>query len=337
MFVLKKYLYTYFLIQLIFSFFCFLPQSFAYEQDIYFYPANGDINFMLPEITYKNSAMYRGEASKQYLRHQTPYFPYILKPENAKEEISKSEEKNEEIIENETIEVENISNSENLNRIVIIIDDMGVNRKRTRKIAELQYPLTVSFLTYAPHLREQIEQSQNSGQEIMIHVPMEPNVMQNYTEQMLTTDMTDEEIIKILETMLQQVPQAVGINNHMGSKFTEDEHRMEVVMRALTDKGLIFVDSKTSAKTAGPKQAQLLGTKFYMRDVFLDNENDYNYILSQLQRVEKIAHETGLAIAIGHPKEQTYNALKDWLPDLKEKGLQLIPVSQIKVDSQTEK
>ena len=119
MFVLKKYLYMYFLIQLIFSFFCFLPQSFAYEQDIYFSPANGDINFMLPEITYKNSAMYRGEASKQYLRHQTPYFPFILKPESTKEEIpqigedTKAEEKSEEIIENEISE--NVSNSENLN------------------------------------------------------------------------------------------------------------------------------------------------------------------------------------------------------------------------------
>ncbi|MBP5399357.1 MAG: divergent polysaccharide deacetylase family protein [Alphaproteobacteria bacterium] len=245
------------------------------------------------------------------------------------EKTQQPKEPTEEILPNDTPQTQDFSEQNNYAEIVIIIDDMGVNRDKTQKISSLQYPITASFLTYAPHLKEQIEQSQNSGQEIMVHVPMEPNVMQNYTEQMLTTDMTDEEIVRLLNTMLQQVPQAVGINNHMGSKFTEDEHRMGVVMQVLAEKKLIFVDSKTTAQTTGYKQSQLFGIKSFTRDIFLDNKNDYDYILSQLQKAEKIAHETVLAIAIGHPKEQTYQALKDWLPTLQDKGLKLTPISKI--------
>ena len=329
MFVSKRYCYIYLFIQLIFSFLLFLPQSFAYEQEIYFSTPNDDTSFMLRELAYKNSSTYFNDLSKQYLRYQTPYSPDIYRPQIEPEETPQAKEPEEEITKENTAETENFSEQEKYAKIVIIIDDMGVNREKTQKISSLQYPIMASFLTYSPHLKEHIEQSQKSGQEIMLHVPMEPNIMQNYTEQMLTTDMADEEIVRLLNTMLQQVPQAVGINNHMGSKFTEDEHRMGIVMQVLAEKGLIFVDSKTSAKTVGYKQSQLFGLKSLMRDVFLDNQNDYDYIISQLQKAEKIAHETGLAIAIGHPKEQTYQALKDWLPSLEDKGLKLIPISKI--------
>ncbi len=275
---------------------------------------------MLRELIYKNSATHLNDLSKQYLKYQTPYSPLMSKSQIAYEKRQDETAQNIAKTDNEEA---------NFAKIVIIIDDMGINSEKTKQISDLRYPLNVSFLTYAPHLQKQIKQSQNSGQEIMIHVPMEPHTMQNYTEQMLTTDMTDEEIVKILETILQQVPQAVGINNHMGSKFTEDEHRMGVIMQVLAEKGIIFVDSRTSAKTSGYKQAQFYGVKFFVRDIFLDNKDDYDYITSQLQKVEKIAHKTGFAVAIGHPKEQTYQALKDWLPSLEDKGIKLVHISKI--------
>lgn len=330
MFVFKRYCYIYLFIQLIFSFLFCSSQSVAYEQDIYFSTPNDDTSFMLRELVYKNSSTYFDDLNKQYLRYQTPYSPDMYRPQTEPEQPPQAKEPEDEIIKENAGEVENFSEHEQSAKIVIIIDDMGINREKTRKISSLQYPIMASFLTYSPHLREQIEQSQNSGQEIMVHVPMEPSVMQNYTEQMLTTDMTDEEIIKTLNEMLAQIPQAVAINNHMGSKFTEDEYRMGVVMRVLKEKGLIFVDSKTSAKTQGYKQAKILNVVSFIRDIFLDNENNYDYILSQLQKTEKIALKKGYAIAIGHPKEQTYKALKDWLPSLEGKGLQLIPISKMK-------
>lgn len=329
MFVFKKYVYICF-IQLIFSFFLFLPQSFAYEQDIYYYPPNDDTGFMSSDLMRKDSTFYFKDLSRQYLRNQTPYIPLPKTTEIDSEKQPQVQEPSQENAPDNEPKNQNISATENLSKIVIIIDDMGVNRKRSEEISQLKYPLTASFLTYAPHLKEQIEESQKNGQEIMVHIPMEPKIMQNYTNQMLTTDMTDEEIIKTLNEMLAQIPQAVAINNHMGSKFTEDEYRMGVVMRVLKEKGLIFVDSKTSAKTQGYKQAQILNVVSFIRDIFLDNENNYDYILSQLQKTEKIALKKGYAIAIGHPKEQTYKALKDWLPSLEEKGLQLIPISKMK-------
>ena len=320
MFILKKYRYIFLFIQLIFSFLFFLPQTRAYEHDIYYYPLDKEVDFGLINVIHKDSAFYFNDLNKQYLDQQTPYSS--LPP---KANVDKVEPKKENIQSSSDEE-------QSFSKIAIIIDDMGINRKRSQQIADLKYPLTVSFLPYAPQLKEQIEQSQNSGQEIMLHIPMEPKIMQNYTKQMLTVNMTDEEIAKILDAMLQKVPQAVGINNHMGSKFTEDRHRMGVVMQKLAEKDLFFVDSRTTAKTQGYQQAQHYKVQAYMRNVFLDNKNDYDYILLQLQETEKIAHEKGYAIAIGHPKEQTYKALKDWLPSLEDKGFKLLPISKIKKD-----
>ncbi|MBO7556038.1 MAG: divergent polysaccharide deacetylase family protein, partial [Alphaproteobacteria bacterium] len=216
--------------------------------------------------------------------------------------------------------------------IAIVIDDMGINRKMTKEIGSLTYPLTASFLPYGINLKEQIAYSIQSGHEIMLHLPMEPQIMQNYTEDMLTTEMTDEEILQKLSQMLQKIPQAVGANNHMGSKFTENAQKMGVVMEELANKNMLFLDSKTSSKSTGLEQAKLFGTKFFARDIFIDNENSYDYIMSQLEKAEKIAHDKGCAIAIGHPKEQTYLALKDWLPELTKKGIKLVWLSQIGKD-----
>ncbi|MBR1649101.1 MAG: divergent polysaccharide deacetylase family protein [Alphaproteobacteria bacterium] len=214
-------------------------------------------------------------------------------------------------------------------KIAIVIDDMGVSPKRTKDIAELAFPLTVSFLTYAQNLPSQIANSQASGQEIMAHLPMEPQVMQNYTSTMLLVKMSDEEILKNLKIMLDAIPQAKAVNNHMGSRFTEDKHRMDVVMDELAARGLNFLDSQTTPRSQGMNSAREHHVKTAMRDVFLDNLDDFDYITNQLHKVETIAREKGYAIAIGHPKAQTYAALKAWLPGIKEKGLELVPMSNL--------
>lgn len=211
--------------------------------------------------------------------------------------------------------------------IAIVIDDMGISKKRTKDISSLPYPINASFLTYADNLERQIAESQVSGQEIMAHLPMEPQVMQNFTPTMLTTSMSDEEIVKTLRNMLQAIPGVAAVNNHMGSKFTEDEHRMAVVMKELAARGLAFLDSKTTPHSAGPEQARKHGVKLTMRNVFLDNKDEFDYVMRQLKQTEKIARANGYAVAIGHPKAQTYLALKAWLPTLEEEGIKLVPLS----------
>ena len=212
--------------------------------------------------------------------------------------------------------------------IVIVIDDMGINIKRTQDIISLRYPLTSSFLTYASNLQTQIKAAQDSGHEIMAHVPMEPQIMQNFIPTMLTTSMSDEQITTTLQQMLKHFPNIKAINNHMGSKFTENKRCMDIVMQELSQKNLIFLDSKTTQHSVCEASAQKYNIKLVTRNVFLDNKDDFDYITSQLHQTEKIARHNGYAIAIGHPKLQTYRALKAWLPTLEKNGFQLLHLSK---------
>lgn len=213
--------------------------------------------------------------------------------------------------------------------IAVVIDDMGDNVRRTRDISSLAAPLTASFLTYPPHIDTQVARSVKSGHEIMLHVPMQPKSNINLSADILTVDMTPEEVHDKLAAMLAGFPDIKGINNHMGSRLTEDLPRMEEIMKVLKSRELFFLDSKTTPRSVGDKTAKKYGVEYVTRNVFLDNRNELDYILGQLTQAEKIARKNGYAIAIGHPKSQTYEALKKWLPTLGEKQLELVHLSQI--------
>lgn len=213
--------------------------------------------------------------------------------------------------------------------LAVVIDDMGISAKRTADIASLQAPLTASFLTYGRNLERQIENSRRAGQEIMIHVPMEAQKAVDTAPDVLTTQMSKQEIQDSLLTMINQFHGVRGINNHMGSKLTEDKVRMKAVMEILKEKGMFFLDSKTSAASKAEDAAAECGIPYAHRHVFIDNNNDKAYILGQLAKAENVARKNGYAIAIGHPKSQTFAALKEWLPSLKEKGIVLVHLSRI--------
>lgn len=213
--------------------------------------------------------------------------------------------------------------------IAVVIDDMGVNVRRTKDIISLKAPLTSSFLTYGPHLAKQIEKARAAGHEIMAHVPMQPHKDLYTAPDGLTVNMSDEELSEKFELMLQKFAGIKGVNNHMGSKFTEDKRVMSDIMKILKAHDLFFLDSKTTAKSVGGEVAKIYGVRYATRHVFLDNKNEKNYILGQLNQAEKIANKNGYAVAIGHPKSQTYAALKEWLPTLDDKGLKLVHMSEI--------
>ena len=206
---------------------------------------------------------------------------------------------------------------------------MGISQKRTADISSLKAPLTVSFLTYGRRLDEQIQKSINNGQEIIVHVPMEAQTAIDVAPDVLTTKMSLSEIKNNLHTMLKKFKGIKGINNHMGSKLTEDYNRMKAVMEVLREEGLYFLDSKTSPKSRAEDAAADSGIAYAHRHVFLDNNNDKAYILGQLAKTEKLARKNGYAIAIGHPKTQTYAALKEWLPLAQKNGIKIVPLSYI--------
>jgi polysaccharide deacetylase 2 family uncharacterized protein YibQ len=215
-------------------------------------------------------------------------------------------------------------------KVVIIIDDLGMDRKHSREVLDIGAPLTLAFLPYAPGLEEITQQARANGHELIIHTPMEPiNGDLNPGPMVLLDSMSDDEIHVMLEKVFASFDGYVGINNHMGSKVTQNRHIMGLVMEELKQRNLFFVDSKTINTSVAADLAARHGLAYAERDVFLDHHDNINFVESSLRQLESIAHRKGYAIAIGHPKEATIAALKAWLPTLKEKNLELVPVSAV--------
>lgn len=213
--------------------------------------------------------------------------------------------------------------------IAIVIDDMGVSPRRSKDIISLNAPVTTAFLTYAGHLPQQVEAARKAGHEIMIHVPMQAKTNKDAAPDVLTVAMSPDEVKSRLEEMLAKFKDIKGINNHMGSLFTENSQSLGAVMEVLHRRNLFFLDSKTSAQSVGRQEARKFNVVYVHRHVFLDNENNVEYITKQLGLAEGIARRNGYAVAIGHPKSGTYEALKAWIPTLEEKGIKLVPMSKI--------
>lgn len=214
--------------------------------------------------------------------------------------------------------------------IAVIIDDMGVDKRRSEKILQLHGPLTVSFMSYAEELPRQTGDARAHGHELMMHVPMEPmSVSIDPGPGVLLVSLTAEELRRRIEEDLDRFDGYVGINNHMGSKFTAYGPGMQLVMDSLRQRGLLFIDSLTTDRSVGLALAEKAGVPTAARNVFLDNAGDLASVQVQLAKLEDVARKKGTAIAIGHPRDATIQALAGWLPTLAGKGLVLVPVTEV--------
>ena len=214
--------------------------------------------------------------------------------------------------------------------IAVIIDDMGVDKRRSEKVIQLQGPLTVSFMSYADDLPHQTESARTHGHELMMHVPMEPlGEKIDPGPGALLVGLPPAELAKRIEDDLDRFSGYVGINNHMGSKFTAFAPGMEQVMDLLHRRGLLFIDSLTTDRSVGLMLAEKAGVPSAARNVFLDNVGELAAVQGQLEKLEALARRKGTAIAIGHPRDATIAALMAWLPTLAAKGLVLVPVTEV--------
>lgn len=215
-------------------------------------------------------------------------------------------------------------------RIVLVIDDLGMDRKRTRETVELDGPLTLSYLSYAPDIKKQGAAAKAAGHELLLHLSMQPsNPEVDPGPNALRTDMPADEIRRRLAWSLDRFESFIGVNNHMGSAFTADTAGMRLVMAELRRRGLLYLDSRTTSKTVGGKLARQFGVPFAERNVFLDHVNEVSEVEARLVEVERMAQRNGLAIAIGHPRKATLQALSRWLPKLSDKGFVLVPLSSV--------
>ena len=214
--------------------------------------------------------------------------------------------------------------------IAILIDDVGVNRRNAPRVAELPAPVTLAYMTYADNLPKLTAAARARGHELMLHVPMEPmDQGVDAGPNALLTGLDEAELRRRLDWGLGRFEGYVGINNHMGSRFTAWEPGMELVMAELRRRGLLFVDSRTIAGSVAGRAAERHAVPHADRDVFLDNEQESGAVHEQLAKLEEVARTRGAALGIGHPHDGTIAALAEWLPTLEAKGFAVVPVSTI--------
>jgi polysaccharide deacetylase 2 family uncharacterized protein YibQ len=214
--------------------------------------------------------------------------------------------------------------------IAIVLDDVGAAPGDVPGALGLPGPVTLSIMTYASHAAKIAADAHRTGHEIMVHVPMEPiNRDADPGPNALLVDLGGAEIARRLDWDLSQFPGYVGINNHMGSKFTQNAAGMRIVLETLKRRGLLFLDSRTIAKSVGDSLAAEIGVTHLQRDVFLDDVIDEADIMKQLARTEAIARKHGVAIAIGHPHRDTVAALRQWIPEARARGFVLVPISAV--------
>jgi len=216
-------------------------------------------------------------------------------------------------------------------RVAIVIDDMGQDLGRLDGLLQVDAPITISVLPHLKFSRQVADRAHKSGREVLLHLPMEPKDpgVNNPGKGALLTAMNEADVRVVLEGDLEEVPYAIGVNNHMGSRGTEDEVLMRAVLDVVRKKELFFLDSRTTSRSVGSRLAKEMGVKNADRQVFLDNKRDRMYIKGQLDQLVRIARKRGSAIAIGHPYPETIEVLKQNVPALEEQGIRVVKLSEL--------
>lgn len=216
-------------------------------------------------------------------------------------------------------------------QIAIVIDDFGNGMKGTEQMLDLPVKITVAVMPFLPTTRQDAEAAYRKGHDVIVHLPMEP--MRGKRSWLgpgaITTDLSDEEIKKRVEAAIDAVPHAIGMNNHMGSKATSDARVMRVVLQVCKDRGLFFLDSRTSYRTVVPKVAAELGVPTLHNNVFLDDVYTQHHVSRQIVEVRKFLKDHGSCVVIGHvgpPGIITSGTLKNAIPGLRSEAT-FIPIS----------
>ncbi|MGL4601739.1 MAG: divergent polysaccharide deacetylase family protein [Plesiomonas sp.] len=212
-------------------------------------------------------------------------------------------------------------------QLAIVIDDIGY-RAADHKVMRLPLPVTVAVLPSAPHAANMAKQAAQQGRETIIHLPMQPRGNQRVEAGALHTGMGAGEVQHTLQQAIRIVPNAIGLNNHMGSAATSDPVLMKLLMQQLKTRRLLFLDSLTINTSVAESTARELGVPALRRTVFLDDDNSLTRVQAEFQRAVKMAQHKGWAIAIGHPRPNTIKVLQAGLAGLPH-NVQLVPLSTL--------
>jgi polysaccharide deacetylase 2 family uncharacterized protein YibQ len=218
----------------------------------------------------------------------------------------------------------------NAPELAIIVDDLGYDPAAARAVFALPSKVSVAVLPNLPESPAIAEEAHRRGFEVLLHLPMESLGGEDAAEKIeLRVGEPAAEVSRVLDQMLLTVPHAAGVNNHQGSRATADAALMAALAAALRERGLFFIDSRTSAATRALDAARRAGVPAAARNVFLDDDEQAGAVRRQLEHAERLAREQGWCVAIGHPHGVTLDVLADALPEVEARGVRLVSASEI--------
>jgi polysaccharide deacetylase 2 family uncharacterized protein YibQ len=213
----------------------------------------------------------------------------------------------------------------------VVIDDVGFDESMALDFARLGLPMTFAILPHQRYSLALASRLREMGHEVILHLPMQPvgRPGSDPGEGAVTEGLSRDEIRAIVEGDLESVPGAVGLNNHMGSQATTDPILMRAVLEVTRERGLFFLDSRTTSATVAYDLAVEMGIPAARRTVFLDDRRERSYIEAQVRSLLERARMEGIALAIGHPDQATLDALKKSTGLLRSPDIRMVPVSTL--------
>ncbi len=215
-------------------------------------------------------------------------------------------------------------------KLAIVIDDFGYRSEATSRILAIDEPLTCAVLPDARTTAQDGLDAYNAGKLVILHMPMEAiDGSKSEGEGFIRAGMDELTVKSMLADALEKVPMAEGVSNHMGSRVSLDRGVLGAVIEEARERGLFYLDSRTTSGTVGPEVAREAGAEAYINDIFIDGVDDAEYVKAKLWEAADRALREGQAVAIGHVKLSTAKALEEVLPKLMEYGVELVFVNEL--------
>ena len=214
-------------------------------------------------------------------------------------------------------------------RLAIVIDDCGSDMATLEKLNTLPIPLTYSVMPNKTHTTESAQSGHQAGRKIFVHLPMQPLNVSSSESVFIGSDMNDSTVKATTNELLDQVPHAIGMNNHQGSMATADARLMKDVMSVMKKRKLVYLDSRTNSTSVGEQTAAAMGIATSRNNLFIDNDADVNAIKQRLRQGGEIAKSNGSAIIIGHCRPKTAQALSEMIDELHKEGIDIVFVTEL--------
>ncbi len=221
--------------------------------------------------------------------------------------------------------------SEVAGRVAIIIDDFGYHYDKTiRSFIVFPDAITLSIIPGLRATDRIAREARLAEKEILIHMPMEPmNAKYDDYGYTLSSGLSSGDIRLRIQSACSTIPQAVGANNHQGSKITANKHLMRIILREFKREGLFFIDSRTTTKSVVSRIAGQVEIPWAENNLFLDVKDEIPYIERKMNQLAETAARNGQAIAIGHVRPNTLKVLQKTIPQLKTRGIEFVSVSDL--------